>query len=271
MPNNTASPPLKLVDAGTPNDGLPPNWQPIEESPRAVGTPTSAPSSAPLGPGPYFAASIPQAMQLTPDIMPTRYPGGLGGYRIMPPGPSGVAAVNSATKSVIEQLVVESTGGGVGALFETNGIKNQTQDTLNLVQKVGMSVSSTATGAVNLSNNPGVISTVDLVNQVAAIPTTSVALAPQQMIRVSMYLLTTKVDAGAGSVTASYTWQERFGPTHTMTTGSLALSQNTVVVSLVFCYYGYPPLGSEAQYFTTLTGSIATATYDFHMRAELMG
>ena len=92
-----------LVKAGTPNDGFPTNWLPVTEDPiRAGAAPASAPPSAPMGTGPYFAASIPISMQLIPDIMATRFPGGLGGYRIMPPGPSGVPTVNSATNSATQ-------------------------------------------------------------------------------------------------------------------------------------------------------------------------
>ena|SRR5271157_3556474 len=92
----------KLVKAGTPNDGLPEHWAPIEEPPLIVGRytgPESAPSVGPRGPGQFFAASIPFVMQLQPDIMPTRYPGGLGAYRVMPPGVAGNAANNAAAQS----------------------------------------------------------------------------------------------------------------------------------------------------------------------------
>lgn len=101
QPLEPTKPPL--VKAGTPNDGLPPNWTPIEEPPIVVGQryagPESAPSAGPPGPGQFFAASIPMAMQLQPDIVLARYPGSLGAYRIMPPGPAGNAANNAAAQS----------------------------------------------------------------------------------------------------------------------------------------------------------------------------
>ena len=90
-----------LVKANTPNDGLPSNWMPVTENPIIAGAPSpaSAPPAGPRGAGPYFAASMPISMQLTPDIMATRFPGGLGAYRIMPPGPSGVPTIISAARS----------------------------------------------------------------------------------------------------------------------------------------------------------------------------
>ena len=90
-----------LVKANTPNDGLPSNWMPVTENPIIVGAPSPASAAPPgmPGPGPYYAGSIPYSMQLPPDIMPTRYPGGLGGYRIMPPGPSGIPTIISAARS----------------------------------------------------------------------------------------------------------------------------------------------------------------------------
>lgn len=89
--------PPKLVPAGTPNDGLPEHWQPVNEPPITVGNfPLSGPILEPKGPGQFYAGTIPLGFQLTPDIMPTRYPGGLGGYRIMPPATSANPQTNSA-------------------------------------------------------------------------------------------------------------------------------------------------------------------------------
>jgi hypothetical protein len=92
----------KLVPAGAPNDGLPETWRPIEEPPIVAGAqgPQSAPRAGLQGPDPYFAASIPSGMQLEPDIMPTRYSGGLGAYRVMPPIASADPALNSAIQSL---------------------------------------------------------------------------------------------------------------------------------------------------------------------------
>ena len=92
-----------IVPANTPNDGFGPSWKPVDEpagNPSSP-TPTSAPDSNPVGASPFFAASLPLSMQLTPDIMPTRFPGGIGGYRVMPVGPSGSPGLVSAIKSVI--------------------------------------------------------------------------------------------------------------------------------------------------------------------------
>ena len=116
-----------LVPAGTPNDGLPDNWAPVE-APPIVAAP-QAPPPAFSGPSPYFAASIPLTNQLLPDIMPTRFAGGIGGYRVMPPGASGRADINSAIQSVIE----ETSFGDVGSLvmpsiFTVGGSKPVTND-----------------------------------------------------------------------------------------------------------------------------------------------
>ena len=90
------------MPADTPNDGLPPNWHAIEEPPifRGAEGPYSAPEAGRRGPDTYFAASIPSGMQLEPDMMPTRYSGGLGAYRIMPPIASADPALNSAIQSL---------------------------------------------------------------------------------------------------------------------------------------------------------------------------
>ena len=77
-------------------------WQDVQEPPLTVPA-TQAPPAAFAGASPYFAASIPLSSQLVPDIMPTRFPGGLGAYRIMPPIPAGVPGINAAVKSVIIQ------------------------------------------------------------------------------------------------------------------------------------------------------------------------
>lgn len=96
-------PPRGIVPRDTPNDGFPENWHPVDEPPVTVGVPglPSGPMPYPIGTGPFFAGTIPLTFQLTPDIMPTRYPGGLGGYRVFPPGPAGlpanIAAAQSAT------------------------------------------------------------------------------------------------------------------------------------------------------------------------------
>ena len=92
-----------MVPAGTPNDGFPENWQPIDEPPIVVGQrgPESAPPAGMPGPDKFFAASIPSGMQLEPDMMPSRYSGGLGAYRVMPPVASADPALNAAIQSVI--------------------------------------------------------------------------------------------------------------------------------------------------------------------------
>lgn len=94
-----------IIPAGTPNDGLSPNWEPLEESPRiaSAAMPASAPGVGPQAPAPFFAASIPGGMQLQTDIVKTEFPGSMG-VRIMPPGPSGVAGINAAATSVVAPI-----------------------------------------------------------------------------------------------------------------------------------------------------------------------
>ena len=89
----------KLIPADTPNDGLPPRWQAVVEP--AIAAP-QAPPAAFSSASPTLAASIPLNAQLVPDMMPTRYPGGMGGYRIFPPIPAGVPGTNAAIKSIID-------------------------------------------------------------------------------------------------------------------------------------------------------------------------
>lgn len=94
------------MPAGTPNDGFPENWKPIDEDPVTVGRrfdPESGPLVGPVGPDKFFAASIPSGFQLQPDMMPTRYGGGIGAYRVMPPIVSADPALNSAIQSIIAQ------------------------------------------------------------------------------------------------------------------------------------------------------------------------
>lgn len=64
--------------------------------------------AGPQGPGPYFASSLPQNFALQPDLFRAGFPGSIGGYRIMPPAPSGVAANNSATKSVVVEQIISA-------------------------------------------------------------------------------------------------------------------------------------------------------------------
>jgi hypothetical protein len=92
-----------IVPAGTPNDGFSEGWSPVEEPPVFANAPPAAgaPGVGPQAPAPFFAASIPAGMQLQTDIVKTEYPGSVGGLRIMPPGPSGVAGVNAAAVSVV--------------------------------------------------------------------------------------------------------------------------------------------------------------------------
>jgi hypothetical protein len=93
----------QLVPAGTPNDGLPETWHPVAEPPIRVGDPGpwSAPLAGPRGPDQFFAASIPTAMQLQPDMVPTRYSGGLGAYRVIPPVPSADPGLNAAIENIL--------------------------------------------------------------------------------------------------------------------------------------------------------------------------
>lgn len=125
-----------LVPANTPNDGLPSNFVPISEAPvMAEAGPTSAPRPSIEGAGPYFAASIPQQMQLTTDVIKPSFGGALA-YRVMPPGPSGQPAVVSATKSIIENVSVLSTptsGSPLAVSFMTDSIANNSQAGINFV------------------------------------------------------------------------------------------------------------------------------------------
>lgn len=126
-----------LVKAGTPNDGLPSSFVPIEQAAViAEAGPQSAPRPSVEGAGPYFTASIPQQMQLTTDVIKPSFAGGLGGYRVMPPGPSGVPAVVSATKSIVENVSTLSTPSSANLLsvaFMTDGIPNGSQAGVNFV------------------------------------------------------------------------------------------------------------------------------------------
>lgn len=91
-----------IVPRGTPNDGLPDNFRPVEEPPVSVGSPRAIANGPRVGienPGQFFAYTLPLNFQLTPDIMPTRWGGGIGGYRLIPPSPSGLAANNAAAQS----------------------------------------------------------------------------------------------------------------------------------------------------------------------------
>ena len=89
------------MPAGTPNDGFPENWHPVESEEmlwRRV-SPGAVPSMGPPSADRFFATSIPLPMQLEGDVMGTVYPGGLASYRIMPPIASGNPDLNSAIKS----------------------------------------------------------------------------------------------------------------------------------------------------------------------------
>ena len=139
-----------IVPADTPNDGFPENWHPVDEPRQNVGAPTNGPMISPQSPSPFYAASIPYQMQLPPDIMPTRFPGGLGGYRVMPVGPSGSAGGNSAVNSAVQsvQSTLNTTNVNIDGQvieLETDGIPNADQTTLNLF----------GAGGTRLTNGPG--------------------------------------------------------------------------------------------------------------------
>lgn len=103
MPRDNVKPNWPMVPRGTPNDGLSEDWHSVQTEPVRVGfgqqQPTSAPAAGPASTGGFYVGALPLTFQLQPDIMPTRYPGGMGGYRVMPPGPSGIAANNAAVQS----------------------------------------------------------------------------------------------------------------------------------------------------------------------------
>jgi hypothetical protein len=86
-----------LVPAGTPNDGFPESWHPVE-GPEPVGVGLRGYPS--IGPNPrsrFFGNSI--ALPLLLDTELTHSPGGYAAYRVMPPVASGSPALNSAIKS----------------------------------------------------------------------------------------------------------------------------------------------------------------------------
>jgi hypothetical protein len=262
----------RLIPSSTPNDGFPSSWAPVEEPPVLAGAPISAPVAGPMGSGPYFAASIPAVMQLQPDIMPTRYPGGLGGYRIMPPGPSGVAAGNSATRSIIQEVVFGGAGSAAeaAAVFSTNGIKNADQTQLDLVEGTGISISnSNRTGQTNVSTSGVALigGTVFLFSG-AAIGSTPIPItgsAQSGLFLVTISLATSHVDAGAGTVTCSVTWDDDIlFPTKTFTTSAQSLNQNTTIVQAAFV--AYLGSGSNFAYSTALaSGSFLTSAYQLNI------
>ena len=88
------------MPAGTPNDGFPESWHPVEEPPIVAGArPGGFPYTGPPTADRYFATSIPLPMQLEADIVGSLYPGGVAAYRVMPPVESGSPFLNSAIKS----------------------------------------------------------------------------------------------------------------------------------------------------------------------------
>jgi hypothetical protein len=117
----------KLVPAGRPNDGLPDHWRPVDEPPIVAGgrEPTSGPIIGPVGPGPFYGGTIPLTFQLTPDIMPTRYPGGIGGYRVMPPGAAGNANTVSSAQSSAQTAETGGTSAGTtrGPAYKGRGTR----------------------------------------------------------------------------------------------------------------------------------------------------
>jgi hypothetical protein len=61
--------------------------------------------SGPRGAGDYFAGSLPQALNLPPDVMPPAFPGALGAYRVLPPGAAGVPGINAAAQSALAPAI----------------------------------------------------------------------------------------------------------------------------------------------------------------------
>lgn len=151
----------KLIPSGTPNDGLPENWRPIEEPALAAVSPPAAFSS--VSPSPYFAGSIPLSHQLVPDIMPTRYPGGIGGYRVSPPIPAASAGINSAIQSIIDQqpvaaeVAVTATGGAHVLNGNYTAVASDVQKLL-VFETVNTNLSVINTGSANSTSTIGSIS-----------------------------------------------------------------------------------------------------------------
>jgi len=95
--------------------GLPSNWQPVAARPITPGQSNAAPPPGGVGGtplsdslssnmAPYFSGSIPPIMQSGPDLQMTQYnTPGVPSVRLMPVGPSGLAGINAAIKSVITE------------------------------------------------------------------------------------------------------------------------------------------------------------------------
>lgn len=82
--------------------GLPENWEPISSAPI---NPAGGPP-APAGMGSYFSGSIPQNLQLQPDLVSTEYQGNrIPNVRLMPVGPAGNPGVVAAASSVITEML----------------------------------------------------------------------------------------------------------------------------------------------------------------------
>jgi hypothetical protein len=193
-----------LVPANTPNDGLPSNWLPVEEPLAGVTLtgPSSAPPSAPAGPGAFYAASIPPVMQLQPDIIPTQYPGGLGAYRVMPPGPSGQAANNSQTQSVIENVTLLSTAAANPGLFlATNGTPNTDQNNLDFVTSSVNAVGLVATPVNSLDEEAVEIS--GALDASALTGTVSPSQLPNSGVTAGSYTNTDLTVDATGRITAA--------------------------------------------------------------------
>lgn len=123
---------------------IPEGWTEVAPSPQPAGAPV------PSVPVDRFASGAVSSMTLglNTDIAASKIGGDVPSFRIQPPQPSSIAAANSASVSIIKQTQVVE---GPGILLETNGIKNPSQNTLNINAGANVTVSSDNVGNVTIA------------------------------------------------------------------------------------------------------------------------
>jgi len=121
--------------------GLPENWVPKDSAPIIPGAPSSDQQQ---GPGSYFAGPLSSNLQHDAAFYKTRYGGsGAPEFPLMPLAPSGNPSVNAGTTSIIKNTQVVE---GPGVLFETNGIKDPTQNLKNFIAGTGITINEDNVG-----------------------------------------------------------------------------------------------------------------------------
>lgn len=106
----------------------------------------------PASPNPNLRTTLPASYVQSPDQQRQWQTGAVRQQRIPPVSATGNAIVGAQASS---QTIITVQSGGGGPLLETNNIKNNKQDTLNLIAGTGVTLSANSQGGVTINGAAG--------------------------------------------------------------------------------------------------------------------